>query len=120
MAKRTTIGETAGAETTTDAKKALTKNELIQAIADASGEDLTRRQVRLVLEGLESIGHKMLERVGVFTIPGFAKFTVVARKAQSPRTGVNPRTKKPITIPGKPATRVVRAKPVKACKDVVR
>lgn len=119
MAKTTTITKTS-AETTADAKRALTKNELIQAIADASGEDLTRRQVRLVLEGLESIGHQMLERVGVFTIPDFAKFTVVARNAQSPRTGVNPRTKKPMTIPGKPATRVVRAKPVKACKDVVR
>jgi DNA-binding protein HU-beta len=101
-------------------KKSLTKNELIQAIAEAGGEALTRRQVRQVLETLETIGHKQLKKHGVFTIPGFAKFTVVPRRAQKARQGVNPQTKQPITIPGKPATRVIRAKPVKACKDVVR
>lgn len=104
----------------TISKKSLTKNELIQAIADTNTDGLTRRQVRLVLESLESIGHKQLKKTGVFTIPGFAKFTVHPRRAQKPRQGVNPQTKQPITIPGKPATRVIRAKPVKACKDVVR
>ncbi len=108
MARKTTI------------KKALTKNELIQAIAETSNEELTRKQVRVVLESLESIGHRQLKKNGVFTIPGFAKFTVHPRKAQKPRQGVNPQTKQPITIPGKPATRVIRAKPVKVCKDVVR
>lgn len=108
------------ARKTTTTKKALTKNELIQAIAEQTGEELTRKQVRQVLESLETIGHKQLKKNGVFTIPGFAKFTVVPRKAQKPRQGVNPQTRQPITIPGKPATRVIRAKPVKACKDVVR
>ena len=100
--------------------KALTKSELIAAITEAAGAELTRKQVKAVLESLEAVGHTQLKRRGVFTIPGFAKFTVHKRKPQKPRQGVNPQTRQPITIPGKPATRVVRAKPVKACKDIVR
>jgi DNA-binding protein HU-beta len=101
-------------------KKSYTKNELIQLIADQVGELVSRKQVKQVLEVLQSIGHKQLAKGADFTIPGFAKFSVVDRKPQAERPGVNPQTGEPITLRAQPKRRVVKARPVKACKDVVR
>jgi nucleoid DNA-binding protein len=101
-------------------KKSFTKNELIQAIADQTGEQVSRKQVKHVLEVLQRIGHKQLAKGADFTIPGFAKFTVVTRDPQAERPGVNPQTGERITLRAQPRRRVVKARPVKVCKDVVR
>ena len=41
------------------------------------------------------------------------------KPATKQRPGINPFTKEPITIAAKPASKKVRARPVKAIKDVV-
>jgi DNA-binding protein HU-beta len=101
------------------AKKSLSKSGLIQAIAEAVGEELTRKQVRSVLESLISVGHRELKKSGVFTLPGFAKFRVVKKPATKARQGVNPFTKQPQTFAAKPASKSVRARPIKAIKDAL-
>jgi len=100
-------------------KKPMTKTQLIQAIADATGEELNKRQVKTVLETLTTIGHKQLKRQGVFTLPGFAKFRVVKKPATKARKGINPFTGEEMIFKAKPASKAVRARPVKACKDAV-
>jgi len=100
------------------AKKPMTKTQLIQAISDVAG-DLNKRQVKEVLESLTTIGHKQLKRQGVFTLPGFAKFRVVKKPATKARKGINPFTGQEIIFKAKPASKAVRARPVKACKDAV-
>jgi nucleoid DNA-binding protein len=98
--------------------KNMTKTQLIQAITDESS-GLSKKQVKAVLESLTSIGHRVLKREGNFTLPGFAKFRVVKKPATKARKGVNPFTGEPTVFKAKPARRVVRVRPVKACKDAV-
>jgi len=53
-------------------------------------------------------------------LPGFAKFVVVEKAAQPAREGINPFTKAKQQFAAKPATKGVRARPVKAIKDALR
>jgi DNA-binding protein HU-beta len=100
------------------ANKAMSKTQLIQAITDASG-DLSKKQVKLIVENLVAIGHKQLKKQGTFTLPGFAKFRVVKKPAVKARKGVNPFTGEEMMFKAKPASKVVRARPIKAIKDAV-
>jgi len=101
------------------AKKTMSKSGLIQAISESVGDELSRKQVKSVLESLIDIGHRELKKTGVFTLPGFAKFRVVKKPATKARQGINPFTKQPMTFPAKPASKAVRARPIKAIKDAL-
>src|ERR1700690_3521849 len=101
------------------ASKKLTKSGLIQAIVDSIGESASRKDVKAVIETLTEIGHKELKKNGVFLLPGFAKFVVVKKPARPARKGINPFTKQEQTFAAKPASKAVRARPVKAIKDAV-
>jgi DNA-binding protein HU-beta len=114
-AKKTTATKT----TATKKVAKLTKAGLITAIADALGEETSRKQVKAVLESLTEIGYKELKKTGLFVFPGFAKYVVVKKAARPARQGVNPFTKEPTTFPAKPASKAVRVRPVKALKDVI-
>jgi hypothetical protein len=56
---------------------------------------------------------------GEFVIPGFAKISVVNKPATEARSGVNPFTKEPMEFAAKPASKSVRASPLKVAKDAV-
>ncbi len=99
--------------------KKLTKTALIQAIVDGVGEDTSRKGVKSVLEALTDIGHKELKKNGLFVLPGFAKFVVVKKPARPARKGINPFTKEPTVFAAKPASKTVKARPIKAIKDAV-
>jgi nucleoid DNA-binding protein len=100
-------------------KKTMSKSGLIQAITESAGEDLSRRQVKTVLESLTNVAYKELKKNGIFTLPGFAKFRVVKKPATKARQGVNPFTKEPMVFAAKPASKSVRARPIKAIKDAM-
>ena len=99
--------------------KPLSKSAVLEAIADLVGEELSRKNVKLVVEALASVGHRELKKNGVFVLPGFAKFVVVKKPARPAREGVNPFTKERQKFAAKPASKGVRARPVKALKDAV-
>jgi nucleoid DNA-binding protein len=101
------------------ADKPMTKTQLIQAISDISGEDVNKKHVKAVLEALQAIGHKQLKKQGIFTLPGFAKFRVIKKPATKARKGRNPFTGEEMVFKAKPASKAVRVRPVKACKDAV-
>jgi nucleoid DNA-binding protein len=105
----------------TDGKKAtaLSKSALVNAVVDASGGEVTRKQVKAILESMADIGYRELKKNGIFTVPGFAKFRVVKKPATKAREGINPFTKQPMTFPAKPASKAVRARPLKAIKVAV-
>jgi nucleoid DNA-binding protein len=108
------------AKTTTSAKKKpLSKSNVLNAVAEAVGEEVSRKQVKQVVETLVDIGHKELKKNGVFVLHGFAKFVVVKKPARPARRGINPFTKQEQTFAAKPASKAVRARPVKAIKDAV-
>jgi nucleoid DNA-binding protein len=99
--------------------KKLSKSALIQAVVEKLGEDVSRKDVKSVLEALTEIGHKELKKIGLFVLPGFAKFVVVKKPARPARKGINPFTKEPTVFAAKPASKTVRARAIKAIKDAV-
>jgi nucleoid DNA-binding protein len=99
--------------------KKLTKSALIQTILDGMDEGWARKDVKTVLEALTEIGHRELKKRGEFVLPGFAKFVVVKKPARPAREGINPFTKEPTTFAAKPASKAVKARPVKALKDAI-
>ena len=62
---------------------------------------------------------KELNESGEFVIPGFAKMSVVNKPATEARSGVNPFTKEPMEFAAKPASKSVKASPLKVAKDAV-
>ena len=100
-------------------KKTMSKSGLIQALSEAVGEEISRKQVKAVLESLIEVGHRELKKNAIFTLPGFAKFRVVKKPATKARKGINPFTKQPQTFAAKPASKSVRARPIKAIKDAM-
>lgn len=100
-------------------KKPLSKSGILEAVTNAVGDGLTRKQVKLIVETLVSVGHRELKKNDVFVLPGFAKFVVVKKPARPAREGINPFTKEKQKFAAKPASKGVRARPVKAIKDAV-
>ena len=101
------------------AKKSLSKSAFILAVAESIGEELTKKQVKHVLEAISDVGYRELKKSGLFTLPGFAKFRVVKKPATKARQGVNPFTKQAMTYAAKPASKSVRARPIKAIRDAL-
>ena len=53
-------------------------------------------------------------------IPGLLKLKAVKKPATKDRPGINPFTKQPITIKGKPASKKIRASALKSLKDLIQ
>lgn len=107
------------AKAKTSGKKSMTKSALLQAVTEALGSDASRKQVKAVLEAVTTVAHRELKKNGTFVLPGFAKFVVVKRPARPERKGINPFTKEPTVFAAKPASKIVRARPIKAIKDAI-
>jgi len=99
--------------------KPMSKSDLISKLADEHSEKLTRKDVKSVLESLATVGYKELKKTGTFLVPGFAKFVVIKKPATKERKGINPFTKEPTTFAAKPASKAVKARPIKAIKDAI-
>ncbi len=102
------------------AKKAPTKTEILQNVANAT--DLTKKQVSAVLEALTEEVRKSLSNrgAGVFTLPGLLKIEkkkVPARPAQ--KNVRNPFTGELRDVPAKPAYNKVKVRALRNLKDMV-
>ena len=95
----------------------MTKTQLIDAIAE--GTQLSKNDVKSVIEYMATVGYKELNESGEFTVPGFAKLSVVNKPATEARKGINPFTKEPMDFAAKPASKTVKAQPLKVVKDAV-
>ena len=101
------------------AKGPLSKSALVQILSDKSANELTRKDVKGVLEAMVAIGHAELKKNGVFVVPGLVRMVVVKKPATKERKGINPFTGQETVFKAKPARKVVKARPVKAAKDAV-
>jgi nucleoid DNA-binding protein len=97
----------------------MSKSELIEKLAGASAENVSKRDVKGVIEALAEIGYKELKKTGAFLVPGLAKFVVIKKPATKARKGINPFTKEPTIFKAKPARKIIKARPVKAAKDAL-
>ena len=89
--------------------KALTKSQIVAAIAEANG--LPKKQTGEILESIVQLAYKNAKNS--FTFPGLGKLVLVNRKA---RMGRNPATGAAIKIAAK---RVVKFRVAKAAKDAI-
>jgi DNA-binding protein HU-beta len=105
---------------TTKKNKPMSKSAVLQAVADTVGDDVSRKQVKATVEALVDVGHKELKKNGIFVLHGFSKFVVVKKPARPAREGINPFTGQKQKFAAKPASKAVRARPVKAIKDAVK
>ena len=68
--------------------KLMSKSELIQRIAEQHPNNMTRKDVKGVIESLAKIGYKELKKTGAFFVPGFAKFVVIKKPLQKSGKGL--------------------------------
>ena len=100
--------------------KAPTKGEILNNIAQAT--ELSRKQVSAVFEAL---GNEIKSNVGkkgpgLFVVPGLMKVIMVQKPAVKARKGINPFTKQEQMFKAKPARKVVKVRPLKSLKDMVK
>lgn len=96
---------------------AYNKTQILTEIAEAT--ELTKKQVSAVLDELATVIERHVKKnaVGQFTLPGLAKILVVRKPATKARKGINPFTGEETTFKAKPATNVVKIRPLKKLKD---
>jgi DNA-binding protein HU-beta len=96
----------------------MTKSQLVDEIADAT--QISKADVKAVIEQMAIVGYRELGASGTFVVPGFVKMSVKNKPATEARSGINPFTKEPMEFAAKPASRSVKASPLKAAKDAVQ
>jgi nucleoid DNA-binding protein len=94
-----------------------TKSEILNQIAKDT--ELSRKQVSGVFDSLHTMVKKSLRGHGLFTLPGLLKLKVVKKPATKAREGVNPFTGEKMTFKAKPASKKIRAMPLKNLKNFV-
>ena len=100
-------------------KSKYSKTQILDAIA--AGTALSRKQVAAVLDSLGDVigAHLKKNAVGEFVLPGLLKISTVRKPATKARKGINPFTKEEVMFKAKPATTVVKVRPLKGLKDMV-
>ncbi len=102
------------------AKKAPTKTEILQNIANAT--DLTKKQVAAVLDAVTEEVRKNLgsRGAGIFTLPGLLKIEKKKVPARPAQKGVrNPFTGELQDRPAKPAYNKVKLRALRNLKEMV-
>ena len=102
------------------AAKHLTKSEILTSIAEST--ELSRKQVASVMDAMAGLIHKGVGKKGpgMFVVPGLMKIVVINKPATKARKGINPFTKQEQMFKAKPARKVIKVRPLKALKDMVK
>ncbi len=100
-------------------KEKYTKTQILDDIAEST--ELSRKQVAAVLDGLSDVIERHVKKrsVGEFVLPGLLKIVTVRKPATKARKGINPFTGEETMFKAKPATTVVKVRPLKKLKDMV-
>ena len=92
--------------------KSMTKSQIADHVAQKAG--LTKKAAVQLLDDFAALAYR--EAKNVFVVPGIGKLVLANRKA---RMGRNPQTGEPMKIAAKPASKRVRATPLKGLKELV-
>ena len=97
----------------------MSKTGILNELAERT--ELSRKQVITVLDELEALIERHINKKGVgeFTLPGLLKIRRVQRAKSAARMGRNPATGEAIKIPAKPASTRVRVGALKRLKAMV-
>jgi nucleoid DNA-binding protein len=122
MAKKAApkAAEPKAASASTEKKaKSRTKAEIFAALAESTG--LSKKEISSVFDHLVELIKTDLSKKGPgqFVVPGLLKLKVTIKPATKAGPKLNPFTKQMENRPAKPVSRVVRARPLKALKEMV-
>merc|ERR1712216_431947 len=95
----------------------MTASQAYGSVAETTG--LRSKDVKAVIEGIVSVAAAELKKAGQFKLAGALNMKLKKKPAQPARKGVNPFTKEPCVFKAKPASKTVRALPMKKLKEMV-
>merc|ERR1712046_364514 len=87
------------------------------AIAEKVG--LKAKDVKAAIEGVVAVAAEQLKTAGKFKLGGALNLKLKKKPATPARKGVNPFTKQPCVFKAKPASKTVRALPMKKLKEMI-
>jgi nucleoid DNA-binding protein len=96
---------------------ALTQAQLLTAVADTSG--LSKAEAKRALDALDAVILDEISNAQKVRLPGLVQLTVQVKAATPARKGRNPATGEEITIAKKPASVVLRARPLARAKGAL-
>merc|ERR1712187_964329 len=97
--------------------KAMTATAAYQSVAETTG--LKQKEVKGVMEALMGVAADQLKKAGSFKVAGALNLELKQKPATPARKGVNPFTKEPCVFKAKPASKTVKALPMKKLKVLV-
>jgi len=95
----------------------MTASAAYSSVAETTG--LKAKDVKGVIEGLMLVAAGELKKSGSFKFAGALNMKLKKKPATSARKGVNPFTKEPCTFKAKPASKTVKAFPMKKLKEMI-
>merc|ERR1712059_147281 len=99
------------------ASGAFTATQAYGSIAETCG--LKTKDVKAVIEGIVNVAADQLKKNGSFKLAGALNLKLKKKPARPARKGVNPFTKEPCVFKAKPASKTVRALPMKKLKEMI-
>src|ERR1700722_11925871 len=96
----------------------MSKSQVIDAMYEWSG--VAKNDGKTGIENMATVGYTELDESAESVIPGFVKMSVVNKPATEAHSGFHPFTKEPMEFAAKPASKTVRASPLKAQKTQFR
>merc|ERR1711900_88164 len=99
------------------AGSAMTASGAYSSVAETTG--LKSKDVKAVMEGIIEIAAAELKKNGRFKLAGALNLKLKKKPARAARKGVNPFTKEPCVFKAKPASKTVRALPMKKLKEMI-
>merc|ERR1712187_1109347 len=97
--------------------KAMTATAAYQSVAETTG--LKQKVVKGVVEAMGGVAADQLKTSGSFKIAGALNLKLKLKPATPARKGVNPFTKEPCVFKAKPASKTVKAFPMKKLKELI-
>jgi nucleoid DNA-binding protein len=79
-----------GRKARTDLSKVMPKSEIIRKIAEQLSNEVTRDDIKRVLDALADVGGSELKQKAAFLLPGFAMFQVTEKPATAAHEGISP------------------------------
>merc|ERR1712007_391273 len=99
------------------AAKAMTASAAYSSVAETTG--LKAKDVKGVMEGIMAVAAEELKKSGSFKLGGALRMKLKKKPATPARKGVNPFTKEPCVFKAKPASKTVKAFPMKKLKEMI-
>merc|ERR1712084_4505 len=95
----------------------MTATAAYSSVAETTG--LKTKDVKSVIEGIVAVAADELKKSGSFKLAGALNLKLKKKPATPARKGVNPFTKEPCVFKAKPASKTVRALPMKKLKELI-